>query len=122
MIARLFLFTSAKMGAKSPATIRSLLLAALRKHVAVFGFSAPCVRAGAFIGTSVEPQEQGKAAGVLLHKILADPTRPTVGTHESPKWSVLVNMSVAEQLGAELPKEFTKKAVPVAKPGEGARP
>ncbi len=41
------------------AVVKAVLLEALRNRIAVFGFSAPMVRAGSLIGLSVDPQSTG---------------------------------------------------------------
>jgi len=96
-------------------TLRTLLLAALRKKLPVFGFSGAVVRAGAMIGTGVEPRSQGADAGDLMESALRTPSPSPAGTPRSARVQVLVNTAVAEQLGVKLPSEFMQRAIAVAK-------
>ena len=75
------IWTAADRSVYKPAAIRTLLLAALRAKVPVFGFSAPAVRAGACLGITMEPTRQGtRAVKVWLDWLREDAKRPRADT------------------------------------------
>ncbi len=95
----------------NPATVRSLLLAALRRGIPVFGYSTAFVRAGSLLGIGLEAEWQGKQAA----EILADALRPAGGRLEAgpaadPRFNVVVNLMVAERLDIELPTQLLRRA------------
>jgi ABC-type uncharacterized transport system substrate-binding protein len=98
------------------ARIRSLLLAALRQGVPVFGFSVPSVRAGALLGVGIEPAEQGEQLAQLREQwSRADPTlkstvRGRETAHRPPRSRIAVNRIVAEQLGIDLSESILNEA------------
>lgn len=116
-------WTAADSSVYDSTAIRALLLASLRKKVPVFGFSAPCVRAGALVGLSVEPKDQGEEAASLVVSALAEarrPDEPKTVAHKAPKHKILINTSVAEQLQIELPRSFLDRASAVSGKGSAS--
>jgi ABC-type uncharacterized transport system substrate-binding protein len=95
------------------ATIRALLLAAIRAKTPVFGFSPAFVRAGALVGVGVDPAAQGLQSAQLSHLVArGSPAPKPAGQALRPpdQFQIAVNTQVADQLGAELPAELVKRA------------
>ncbi|MCP3956420.1 MAG: hypothetical protein GY719_01065 [bacterium] len=95
----------------NPATVRSLLLAALRRRVPVFGYSTPFVRAGSLLGIGLDAERQGEQAAEILEDVL----RPAASRHGAgravdPSFSVVVNLMVADKLDVELPPQLLRRA------------
>ncbi len=95
----------------NPATVRSLLLAALRRRIPVFGYSTPFVRAGSLLGIGLDAERQGEQAAEILERAL----RPAGGDRDAgkavdPSFSVVVNLMVAEKLDVELPPRLLRRA------------
>jgi len=100
------------------ATIRTLLLGAVRRKKAVFGFSPSFVRAGALIGVGVSPKTQGSQAAELADRAM----RAKVATNAkvfptAPKYQVAVNLIVAEKLSITIPRAVVKRAAHVFEAG-----
>ena len=122
-----------------PATVRSLLLSAIRAGKPVFGFSVAFVRAGALLGTGIDPRVQGTQAAELIDKLLgeADPresktggkvtagvkaspaSRPQPGVKPGggaaaaairPRYQIAVNLIVARKLSLRLPESVIRRA------------
>lgn len=104
-----FFWTSPERSIYDQATIRQVLLTSLRRKTPVFGFSEAFVRAGALVGMSVDPSDQGRhAAAIALEKSALGGGRgeaPPTGepTHDKAIPRVSLNRVVAEQLGMTLP-------------------
>lgn len=102
------LWTSPEREIYDQATVRQALLTSLRKKIPVFGFSASFVRAGALLGVSVNPGDQGRqAAALLLEKLPegADADHSPPGdepTHVKANPRFALNAAVAEQLGVRI--------------------
>lgn len=101
------------------ATVRALLLNALRRRVPVFGFSLSFVRAGALLGVGIDPGAQGAQAAQLAKEALT-----LKAANEAPKsiqvppvFQIAVNLVVAEKLGIELPASLVERATHVFQPG-----
>ena len=101
------------------ATIRTLLLGAMRRKTPVFGYSDAVVRCGALLGVGLKAKTQGEQAAALVARLLNQPepaSRPT--THgggpdrdpEPPKFRVIVNLIVAKELGLEIPPDVIRRA------------
>jgi len=93
----------------TPETIKALLLAALRKKVPVFGFSAQMVKAGALLGTGLDPKTQGVQAAELLTSRLLEGDTPDAAP-VPPRYQVIVNALVADKIGVSLPDAFMGRA------------
>ena len=99
-------------------SVRSLLTAAVRKKVPVWGFSPPLVRAGALLGTGIDPAAQGQQAADLVIKIIraenqgADVVAAAFKTEATAPASVpiAVNTTVAEQIGIDIPESLSHRA------------
>ncbi|MDY6912957.1 MAG: ABC transporter substrate binding protein [Planctomycetota bacterium] len=89
------------------ATVRSLLLAAVRQKTPIFGFSPAFVRAGALLGVGVSPVDQGEQAATLTDRLL---TKQAGAGQAVPKFEIAVNLIVAEKLSVSLPETFVKRA------------
>jgi putative tryptophan/tyrosine transport system substrate-binding protein len=88
------------------ATVRMLLLTALRRKIPVFGFSPAFVRAGALVGVGIDPVSQGHQAGSLVDQILSD-AQPEEH-HLPPIHLVSLNLIVARKLGITIPDAVTQ--------------
>lgn len=99
-------WTAADRAVYDRTTVRSLLLAALRHKIPVFGYSLSFVRAGALLGIAIDPAQQGVQAAGLAHDLIvrrsADPNRP-------PAFEIAVNSVVAEMLAIDLPSMFLER-------------
>ena len=89
------------------ATVRSLLLASLRRKIPVFGYSLAFVKAGALLGVAIDPQTQGKQAANLLDRVRAGKIAAPVV--ESPEFEIAVNLIVAERISVTLPEKLISK-------------
>lgn len=83
------------------ASVRMLLLTALRRRVAVFGFSPSFVRAGALVGVGIDTSSQGLQAANLVIELNARPTDMPV--HLPPRHQTALNLVVARKLGLQPP-------------------
>lgn len=104
-------WTSPDSAVFDTATIRSLLLQALRQKTPVFGYSESAVKAGALLGIGIDPRAQAIDAAALAdtalkHGIPQDPT----ARHRPPRYDLAVNLDVAELLDVELPKAIVSRA------------
>lgn len=103
------------------ATVRSLLLAAIRSRTPVFGFSPAFVRAGALLGVGIDPTRQGRQAAGLVDPLLkaaketsAATTRPKPESLTAePEFEIAVNLVVARALSITLPKGLVDRAAHV---------
>lgn len=93
------------------ATVRSLLLTALRRKIPVFGFSTAFVRAGALVGVGLDPADQGTQAGTLATDLLAGKTTP--GQVMVPTYQICLNLVVAQKLSLTLPKPLQERATQI---------
>jgi ABC-type uncharacterized transport system substrate-binding protein len=118
------------------AAIRALLLASVRRQVPVYGFSVPFVKAGALLGTGIDPRAQGEQAAGLVPDLLKAPAAPAASADSSgatpvassqsasahvvmpPKFEIAVNLVVAQRLSLTLPEGVIAKATQVFRPDE----
>ncbi len=91
------------------ATVKALLLATIRKRVAVFGYSTPFVRAGALMGVGVEPAEQGSQAAEGLRELESSGSENR-GQIASPRFVFSLNKIVAEKLSVSLSDAVVREA------------
>jgi putative ABC transport system substrate-binding protein len=106
-------WTAADTGLYSEATVRSLLLSALRRRVPVFGYSPAFVRAGALVGVGIDPAGQGSQAARLA--IAALSSAPPV-REGAAKAEIAVNLVVAGKLLLDLPAALVARADHVVRP------
>lgn len=99
-------WTSPDASIWNEATVRSLLLTALRRKIPVFGYSAPFVRAGALLGIGLDPATQGTQSGELVLNLLAGKNVGVV----APRFDLCLNLVVAQKLGITLPKSQQERA------------
>lgn len=102
------------------ATVRSLLLAALRRRTPVFGFSPAFVRAGALLGVGIDPDAQGRQAAAVAQLLLEGAVHDGMGKdgktvaksdlHPAPQYQVAVNLIVAAKLAIDLPEKLVRRA------------
>lgn len=90
------------------ATVRLLLLSALRRRIAVFGFSPAFVRAGALIGVGIDAEDQGRRLAPLILRILDG--EAATGIHLDPIAEIAVNLTVAAKLGLRLDEALVGEA------------
>ncbi len=93
-------WTYADSGLYTDASVRMLLLTALRRRVPVFGYSPSFVRAGALVGVGIDPARQGEQAGELTASLMTDPDIPS--QHRPPQHQVVINTVVARKIGLDL--------------------
>ncbi|MGA3066391.1 MAG: ABC transporter substrate binding protein [Tepidisphaeraceae bacterium] len=105
------IWTSLDAGVYDNATVRALLLAALRNSIPVFGYSPAFVKAGAMIGIGVDPHDQGKQAADITSRELDRPGEAALPGADPPeKFQIALNLIVADQIGIELPQELIERA------------
>ena len=106
------MWTYADASLYNTATVRSLLLAGLRRKVPVFGFSPQFVRAGALLGVGISPTTQGEQAAAIALRLLRAPSasQPLGHEVEAPQYQVAVNLIVTEALGLEVPSNLVDHA------------
>ena len=104
------IWTTADQKLYDSASVRALLLAALRAKIPVWGFSPAFVRAGALIGVGVEPRSQGTQVADLVMQLIADPTKVSVGSASPDQFQIAVNFIVAQQLGVAIPDSLSSRA------------
>jgi ABC-type uncharacterized transport system substrate-binding protein len=93
------------------ASVRALLLAALRARIPVWGFSPAFVRAGALLGVGVEPRSQGTQVADLVVQFIADPAKAAGSTAHSPdQFQIALNFIVAQQLNIVIPDSLSSRA------------
>jgi len=104
------------------ATVRSLLLAAIRSRTPVFGFSPAFVRAGALLGVGIEPARQGRQAAAIVDLLVKAAAAASSGATTQPRpeqlcpdpeFQLAVNLIVARELSITLPKSLVSRAVHV---------
>jgi ABC-type uncharacterized transport system substrate-binding protein len=110
------IWTSADPGLYDAASVRSLLLAGIRKKIPVWGFSTAFVRAGALIGVGVEPRAQGAQAAEILLKLLDAPTSLKQGAESPHDFQIALNLIVAQQLSLDIPESLSSRANFVFRP------
>ena len=93
------------------ASVRALLLAALRTNTPVFGYSTAFVKAGALVGIGVDPEAQGQQAATLALQLLKGAGDAKTSRVNPPEnFQIAVNLIVASQIGVQLPPEFVQRA------------
>jgi putative tryptophan/tyrosine transport system substrate-binding protein len=97
------------------ASVRNLLLTALRRRVPVFGFSASFVRAGALLGVGINPDQQGQQVAQHLQAILSG--APSGDTIIIPTYDICLNLVVAQKLSLNLPPAVIERAKQLFQPG-----
>jgi putative ABC transport system substrate-binding protein len=98
------------------ATIRALLLSAIREKVPVFGYSLPFVKAGSLLGIAINPETQGRQAAALTHHLLHPQKNSDVEKLKEVNYETALNLIVAEQLSIELPRDLIQRVDHVIKP------
>ena len=101
-------WTSPDSSIWNEATVRSLLLTALRRKIPVFGFSTAFVRAGALVGVGLDPANQGTQAGGLVIDLLAG--KPATTPVVAPTFDICLNLVVAQKLSLTMPKPLLERA------------
>jgi len=101
------------------ATVRALLLNAMRRRVPVFGFSISFVRAGALLGVGIDPGTQGAQAAELAKQSLAlrAAGKAPLASQVPSIYQIAVNLVVAEKLDVEIPATLVERATHVFKAG-----
>ncbi len=93
------------------ATVKALLISAIKNKVRVFAFSPQVVKAGALIGIGLDPAEQGVQVGHLVNNVLDKGIAPSRSRSSiSPVPQVAINKVVAKRIDAVVPKELVNKA------------
>ncbi|MBV8781790.1 MAG: hypothetical protein JO353_10370 [Phycisphaerae bacterium] len=110
------IWTTADPKLYDTASVRALLLAAVRAKIPVWGFSPAFVRAGALIGVGVEPHAQGAQVADLVVKTIADPQKSLEPAASPNEFQIAVNLIVAEQLGIDIPESLSHRATFVYRP------
>ncbi len=92
------------------ASIRALLLTALRHKTPVFGFSSAFVKAGALIGINIETTTQGEQVAELTRQMLTGPQTEPPPRIMTPHYEVAVNLIVAEKLNIRIDEHVLESA------------
>lgn len=96
------------------ATLRSVLLAALRRTVPVYGFSQALVRSGGLMGISIDPKSQGARVAELILGDMATSngnlTSITTPVAQAPDHQIIVNLIVASKLDITIPDAVVQHA------------
>ena len=102
------------------ATLKSLLLACLRKGKPVYGFSQDVVQAGALFGIAMDSQAQGRAAAELVFWMLSHPGMGPgaidLVDDAEIDGTIALNLSVAQVLGRSIPSALVQRAKYVVTP------
>jgi putative ABC transport system substrate-binding protein len=98
------------------AAVRTLLLAAMRAKIPVWGFSPAFVRAGALLGVGVEPAAQGQQAAELVMQAVSGHSSALERVVAPERFQIAVNLIVAKQLELEVPESLTQRAAFVFQP------
>jgi ABC-type uncharacterized transport system substrate-binding protein len=104
------IWTTADQKLYDSASVRALLLSALRAKIPVWGFSPAFVRAGALLGVGVEPSAQGTQAADLVIELAADPKQLPAPAASPNEFQIAVNFIVAQQLGITIPDSLSARA------------
>ena len=110
------IWTTADQKLYDSASVRALLLAALRAKIPVWGFSPAFVRAGALLGVGVEPRSQGTQAADLALQLVNDPQKVPATVASPNDFQIAVNFIVAQQLGIVIPDSLSARATYIYKP------
>ena len=103
------IWTSAAQKVYDTAAVRTLLLAALREKIPVWGFSPAFVRAGALLGLGVDPASQAAQAVELINQLQQN--LPNAEKSQRPReYQIAINLVVAEQLDVHVPDSLLKRA------------
>jgi len=105
------IWTSADSKLYDGATVRELLLSAVRNGIPVWGFSPAFVRAGALIGGGVDPHTQGEQAADLVNQLKDTKHAAPDKVQFARDYQIAVNLIVADQLGIEVPDSLIRRAV-----------
>lgn len=109
-------WTTLDSGIYDTASVRTLLLSALRNNCAVFGFSPAFVRAGALLGIGVDPAAQGRQAASLALRVLRGPNDRSIPRIQPPaQFQIAVNLIVADKIGVQLATDVVGRATYVFK-------
>ncbi len=99
------------------AAIRSLLLAALRRSIPVYGFSQALVRAGGLVGANIDPAAQGTQLARLLATDLdsraRNPSLALASIAQAPEHQIVVNLIVADKLSVRIADALIQRAATV---------
>jgi ABC-type uncharacterized transport system substrate-binding protein len=109
-------WTSPDRSIYSEATVRTLLLSALRKRVPVFGFSTALVRAGGLLGIGINPLVQGSQSAAMVLSLLNGNEKDSAAV-VSPTFDIEVNLVVAHKLAIDLPSDLLGRASHVYQAG-----
>ncbi|MBU0754220.1 MAG: hypothetical protein KJ645_03720 [Planctomycetes bacterium] len=100
----------------SAATVRKLLLTAIRKEIPVFGYSYSLVKSGCLLGLSVDIEFQGRQAAKITHCVLHPETTASLSSLKEVKYQIVLNHIVAEQISVTFPDGLMNKAVHQIRP------
>jgi putative tryptophan/tyrosine transport system substrate-binding protein len=92
------------------ASVRDLLLAAMRNKIPVWGYSPAFVRAGALIGVGVDPRAQAAQAADLVNQLRHDKAAISTKTQPPREYQIALNLIVADQLNIDIPDALIKRA------------
>lgn len=109
-------WTTADQKLYDTACVRSLLLSAVRNKIPVWGYSLAFVRAGALLGTGVDPADQGRQAASLVIACINDPAAFKTRSIAPERFQIGVNLIVAEQIGIEIPEAVSHRATFIYQP------
>ncbi len=90
-------------------TVRLVLLESIKRRIPVFGYSENVVKAGALLGVSVAPSEQGKQLAEMVIKYNSD--NNLSDRHETARFSPVFNLAVAEIVNIKIPQDLLSQAI-----------
>lgn len=91
-------------------SIRFVLSTALAQNVPVVGFSPEFVRNGALAGLFINPEDIGRQAGIIAHRILKHSDRAVPMSVPPDRIRLAVNQKTAKYLGLTLPPDLMRRA------------
>ncbi|MDA3959626.1 MAG: ABC transporter substrate binding protein [Planctomycetota bacterium] len=104
------IWTAADTAVYDATTVRALLLASLRQHTPVFGFSPAFARAGAIVGLEVTPEDQGRQAASLVIDTLTAKGDAGLPAAPDPVYVYHINTIVANKLRMRIPQDVLDQA------------
>jgi len=96
-------------------TAPQLILQTLQRGLPIIAVSPAYVKAGALMGLYTSPEENGCAAGSVTDRVLGGEKAGSIPFAWMDKYSVAVNMVVAERLKIKVPASVTNSAEQVVK-------
>lgn len=110
------IWTSADARLYDTATVRALLLSAMRSKTPMWGYSPAFVRAGALIGVGIEPRTQAAQAAEVTLQVLSGKATAAEKGQPPKQFQIAINLIVAQQMGVDVPPALISRAAFVYRP------